>query len=230
MAIRTKASRRGSGTQAPQFDFDESVLSDLAVGDPTSFGSAGFEGVAYADVVREAWELRVGDTVEACRFDGLAVGTWTLRGAHLVESVIAGADIPARLRRAQRLARRRGARQQVRILRGVRRVVARHPIHPLQARLRQPARRGAARRRVRRLHHRRDRPDGCRGPPRRLRSHPHRHAERQRRAAHRRRSAGSRHRSGRRHGGAARSDDLRRAAAAHGARARRPRRHPSSSG
>jgi uncharacterized protein YjbI with pentapeptide repeats len=95
VAIRTKASRRGSGTQAPQFDFDESVLRDLAVGDPASFGSAGFEGVAYADVVREAWELRVGDTVEASRFDGLAVGTWTLRGAHLVESVITGADIPA---------------------------------------------------------------------------------------------------------------------------------------
>jgi len=95
VAIRTKASRRGNGTQAPHFDFDETVLSDLAVGDSVSFGSAGFEGVAYADVVRDAWELSVGDTVEACRFDGLAVGTWTLRGAHLLESVVTAADIPA---------------------------------------------------------------------------------------------------------------------------------------
>ncbi|MCO5954236.1 pentapeptide repeat-containing protein [Microbacterium yannicii] len=95
MAIRTKAARRGSGTQAPQFDFDETALTDLAAGDSESFDSALFEGVAYSDVIRDTWELKVGDTVEACRFQGLGIGTWTLRGAHLAESVIAGADIPA---------------------------------------------------------------------------------------------------------------------------------------
>jgi len=95
VAIRTKAARRGSGTQAPQFDFDETALTDLAAGDSESFDSALFEGVAYSDVIRDTWELKVGDTVEACRFQGLGIGTWTLRGAHLAESVIAGADIPA---------------------------------------------------------------------------------------------------------------------------------------
>ena len=94
MAVRSKASRKSSGTQAPQFDFDETALTDLTPGDPETFGSASFEGLSYVGVARDVWELGTGDTVEACRFDGLELGTWALRGAHIVESVLAGANIP----------------------------------------------------------------------------------------------------------------------------------------
>ena len=87
-------SRKRQGTQPPSFDFDESALGALEAGDAGRFGDAGFEGVAYAGVVGDGWELGSGDTVEACRFDGLEFGTWALRGARVVESVIAGANIP----------------------------------------------------------------------------------------------------------------------------------------
>jgi uncharacterized protein YjbI with pentapeptide repeats len=94
VAGRTRTPRGRGETQAPRFDFDESVLSDLAPGDPSEFGSTGFEGFSYTDVVRDAWELGVGDTVEACRFEGLEVAAWGFRGARLVESVFVGANIP----------------------------------------------------------------------------------------------------------------------------------------
>jgi uncharacterized protein YjbI with pentapeptide repeats len=94
VAGRTKTPRGRGGTQAPRFDFDEAVLSDLAERDATEFGSSDFEGLAYTDVALDAWELGVGDTVEACRFDGLDVATWGFRGARLVEAVFVGANIP----------------------------------------------------------------------------------------------------------------------------------------
>jgi hypothetical protein len=94
VAIRTKSTRRTGGTQAPSFDFDEAaVLAGIAPGDADAFDA--FVGVAYADVVRDTWDLAVGDTVEACRFDRLELGAWTLRGTHVLESVIAGANVPA---------------------------------------------------------------------------------------------------------------------------------------
>jgi len=93
VAIRTKGTRKGAA-QAPSFDFDEAVvLADLAPGDADAFGA--FDGLAYSGVAREDWTLAVGDTVEACRFDGLELDAWTLRGAHLLESVISGANVPA---------------------------------------------------------------------------------------------------------------------------------------
>ena len=94
VAGRTKTPRGRGGTQTPRFDFDEAALSDLAERDSTEFGSSDFEGLSYTDVARDAWELGVGDTVEACRFDGLEVATWGLRGARLVEAVFVGANIP----------------------------------------------------------------------------------------------------------------------------------------
>lgn len=76
------------------FDLDEVVvLADLAPGDADRFDA--FVGVAYSGVARDTWDLAVGDTVEACRFDGLELGSWTLRGTHLLESVVAGANVPA---------------------------------------------------------------------------------------------------------------------------------------
>jgi uncharacterized protein YjbI with pentapeptide repeats len=51
--------------------------------------------MAYTGVARDAWELGVGDTVEACRFDGLELQTWALRGARIIESAFAGANVPA---------------------------------------------------------------------------------------------------------------------------------------
>lgn len=94
MAIRTKTSRGKNGTQAPVFDFDETaVLADAVPGDPQAFDV--FESVSYSGVVREDWTLAVGDTVEACRFDRLELGSWNLRGTHLLESVIGGANVPA---------------------------------------------------------------------------------------------------------------------------------------
>ena len=97
MAARTRTPRGSSGargTQAPVFDLDEVVvLADLAPGDADRFDA--FVGVAYSGVARDTWDLAVGDTVEACRFDGLELGSWTLRGTHLLESVVAGANVPA---------------------------------------------------------------------------------------------------------------------------------------
>jgi uncharacterized protein YjbI with pentapeptide repeats len=94
VAARLKTQRGRGGTQAPRFDFSEAVLSDLAARDSTDFGSTPFEGLSYAGVVRDAWELGVGETVEACRFDGLELATWAFRGTRVVESVFAGANIP----------------------------------------------------------------------------------------------------------------------------------------
>ena len=94
MAIRTKSTRGRTGTAAPGFDFDEAVvLADTTPGDADAFDV--FLGVAYSGVVRDAWDLAVGDTVEACRFDGLDLGSWALRGTHVLESVFAGANVPA---------------------------------------------------------------------------------------------------------------------------------------
>ncbi|MFD4960109.1 pentapeptide repeat-containing protein [Microbacterium sp. NPDC058389] len=94
MAIRTRSTRGKGGTQAPSFDFDEAVvLAGVTPGDADAFDV--FEGVAYTGVARADWTLAVGDTVEACRFDGLELDSWTLRGAHLLESVVAGANVPA---------------------------------------------------------------------------------------------------------------------------------------
>ncbi|GAA5202971.1 pentapeptide repeat-containing protein [Microbacterium jejuense] len=94
MAIRTKSTRGRTGTQAPAFDFDEAVvLAGIAPGDADAFDA--FLGAAYSGIVRDAWQLAVGDTVEGCRFDGLELGSWTLRGTHVLESVITGANVPA---------------------------------------------------------------------------------------------------------------------------------------
>ncbi|MFE5408937.1 pentapeptide repeat-containing protein [Microbacterium sp. NPDC056569] len=88
-------SRKTQGTQSPSFDFDESVLGALDAGDDAMLDAGRLDGVAYSGISRETWELGTGDTVEACRFDGLDLGTWALRGARVVESVFAGANIPA---------------------------------------------------------------------------------------------------------------------------------------
>ncbi|MDW4572098.1 pentapeptide repeat-containing protein [Microbacterium sp. M3] len=87
-------SRKSAGTQPPSFDFDESVLGDLDPGDDGMLDAGRLDGVAYADIAREAWELGTGATIEACRFDRLGLETWTLRGARLVESVFANANVP----------------------------------------------------------------------------------------------------------------------------------------
>lgn len=94
MAARTRSARGGGATQAPQFDFDPSALADLTPGDADTFGDRPFEGLSYTGIERDAWELGVGATIEACRFDGVDVGTWTLRGARVVESAFASASIP----------------------------------------------------------------------------------------------------------------------------------------
>lgn len=94
VARRTKASGTGSGTQAPRFDFAESLLVDLLEGDADAFDGAAFEGRAYTGVVRDTWEVESGDTIEACRFEGLDLATWAFRGARVVESVFTGANIP----------------------------------------------------------------------------------------------------------------------------------------
>ncbi len=88
-------SRKTQGTQPPSFDFDESVLRDLEPGNPAMLDAGRLDGVAYTGITRDTWHLESGTTVEACRFDGLNLGTWAMRGAHLVESVFAGANVPA---------------------------------------------------------------------------------------------------------------------------------------
>ncbi|WP_109209168.1 MULTISPECIES: pentapeptide repeat-containing protein [Microbacterium] len=88
-------SRKTQGTQQPSFDFDESALGSLEPGDGATLDAGRLDGVAYAGIERDSWELDVGDTVEACRFEGLVLGAWTLRGARVVESVFSGANVPA---------------------------------------------------------------------------------------------------------------------------------------
>lgn len=91
MAGRTRG--RGA-TQAPQFDFDPSLLSDLTPGDPASLEDVSFEGLSFTAVERDAWDLGIGATIEDCRFDGLDVDAWTFRGARVVESEFTSARIP----------------------------------------------------------------------------------------------------------------------------------------
>ena len=88
-------SRKTQGTQPPSFDFDESSLGALDPGDDEMLDAGRLDGVVYSGIARDTWQLESGATVEACRFDGLDLGTWALRGAHLVESVFAGANVPA---------------------------------------------------------------------------------------------------------------------------------------
>ena len=88
-------SRKTKGTQPPSFDFDGSALGSLDAGDDDMLDTGRLDGVAYSGITRDAWQLESGATVEACRFDGLDLGTWSARGAHLVESVFAGANVPA---------------------------------------------------------------------------------------------------------------------------------------
>ncbi|WP_203582370.1 pentapeptide repeat-containing protein [Microbacterium hibisci] len=88
-------SRKSRGAQPPLFDFDESALDPLEPGDGAMLDAGRLDGVAYTAIERDAWELEVGATVEACRFDGLVLDTWTLRGARIVESVFSGANVPA---------------------------------------------------------------------------------------------------------------------------------------
>jgi uncharacterized protein YjbI with pentapeptide repeats len=94
MAARTRSTRGGGATQAPQFDFDPAALGDLTPGDTDAFGNVPFEGLSYTGIERETWELGVGSAMEACRFDGVDVGIWTLRGARVVESAFSSASIP----------------------------------------------------------------------------------------------------------------------------------------
>lgn len=86
--------RGGGATQAPQFDFDPSALHDPTPGDPSAFGDEPFEGLSFAAIERDTWDVGVGSTIEACRFDGLDVGSWALRGARVVESAFTAASIP----------------------------------------------------------------------------------------------------------------------------------------
>lgn len=88
-------SRKTQGTQPPSFDFDASALGALDAGDDDMLDTGRLDGVAYAGITRDTWQLESGATVEACRFDGLDLGTWSARGAHLVESVFTGANVPA---------------------------------------------------------------------------------------------------------------------------------------
>jgi uncharacterized protein YjbI with pentapeptide repeats len=92
MHARAPKSRGSQGTQAPAFDFDDSLLTDLAEGDAAMFEAGRFEAVEYADVSVGEWSLGTGTTVDGCRVTGLNVGSWSLRGARIVESVFAGVD------------------------------------------------------------------------------------------------------------------------------------------
>jgi uncharacterized protein YjbI with pentapeptide repeats len=93
MPARTSRSRSSRATQAPSFDFDDGVLADLVAGDLEMFEAGRFEGVDYAPLAVEDWNLDGGDTIDGCRFTGTTVGSWSARGAHIVESVFSGADI-----------------------------------------------------------------------------------------------------------------------------------------
>jgi len=87
-------SRKTPGTQGPSFDFDDAALGALEAGDDDMLDAGRLDGVGYSGIVRDIWELESGDTVEACRFDGLDLGTWALRGAHVLESVFTAANVP----------------------------------------------------------------------------------------------------------------------------------------
>lgn len=95
--MTTRSTRTGKthGTQSPAFDFDASRLSGLSEGDSAMFDREEYEAVAYADIARDMWEVGVGTTIDGCRFSGLDLGSWTLRGARVVESAFDGVDVPA---------------------------------------------------------------------------------------------------------------------------------------
>lgn len=95
--MTTRSTRTGKthGTQSPAFDFDASRLSGLSEGDAAMFDREEYEAVAYADIARDMWEVGVGTTIDGCRFSGLDLGSWTLRGARVVESAFDGVDVPA---------------------------------------------------------------------------------------------------------------------------------------
>lgn len=93
VAARSRSSRQRA-TQAPSFDLDETLLTDLVPGDVDTFAQGRFEATSYAGIAVAEWQLGVGETIEGSRFAGLSVGAWTLRGARVVESVFEGADMP----------------------------------------------------------------------------------------------------------------------------------------
>lgn len=90
----TKRSAKDQGTQAPSFDFDDTRLTGLTDGDAASFASEQFEATAYAGIVLDEWQVGLGATIDGCRFSRLELGSWTLRGARIVESVFDGVDVP----------------------------------------------------------------------------------------------------------------------------------------
>jgi len=93
MPARTSRTRSSRATQAPSFDFTDAVLEDLLPGDLEMFEAGRFEGIDYGPLAVEDWLLDSGDTIDGCRFTGTTVGSWSARGAHIVESVLSGADI-----------------------------------------------------------------------------------------------------------------------------------------
>lgn len=94
--MTTRSARPGKpqSTQPPSFDFDESRLTGLASGDSEQLASEHLDGTAYADIALDEWRVDVGTTIDGCRFSRLELGSWTLRGARIVESVFDGADVP----------------------------------------------------------------------------------------------------------------------------------------
>ncbi|MCP2635820.1 pentapeptide repeat-containing protein [Microbacterium sp. HD4P20] len=92
MSARGARARGSRGAQAPAFDFDESLLTGLDPGDIAAFEAGRFEAVAYTGLAIDEWQLGTGETVDGCRFTGSTVGSWTLRGARIVESVLDGID------------------------------------------------------------------------------------------------------------------------------------------
>lgn len=94
MTTRSARPRKSHGTQPPSFDFDESRLTGLDEGDSRLFASEQLDGTAYAGIALDEWQVGVGTTIDGCRFTGLELGSWTLRGARIVESVFDGVDVP----------------------------------------------------------------------------------------------------------------------------------------
>lgn len=94
MTKRSARPGRPQGTQAPSFDFDASRLTGLIGGDAAMLTAEQFDGAAFADLTLDEWQVGVGTTIDGCRFSRLELGSWTLRGARIVESAFDGVDVP----------------------------------------------------------------------------------------------------------------------------------------
>ena len=94
MTKRSARPGRPQGTQPPSFDFDASRLTGLIAGDAAMFAAEQFDGAAFADLTLDEWHVGVGTTIDGCRFSGLDLGSWTLRGARILESAFDGLDVP----------------------------------------------------------------------------------------------------------------------------------------